>query len=134
MNYDNKNSDIRTRQLEMVRQAAASELHSRTQSFTSHHAQNVERIRQQVMAEGEAAHNRMKEGYKQEAHEQLQTNTEEAQRRIQQAQQQAQQEARQYVGSVFNHAGQAHINKLREEQIQNRTGRETNKQNRNTRT
>ena len=41
------------------------------------------------MAEGEAAHNRMKEGYKQEALEQLQINTEEAQRTIQQLQQQA---------------------------------------------
>ena len=67
------------------------------------------------MAEGEAPHNRMKEGYKQETLEQLQINTEEAQRRIQQAQQQAQQESRQYVGSVFGYAEQAHINKLREE-------------------
>ena len=66
------------------------------------------------MAEGEAAHNRMKEGYKQEALEQLQINTEEAQRPIQQVQQQAQQETRQYVGSVVNYAEQAHINKLGE--------------------
>ena len=49
----------------------------------------------------------MKEGYKQEALEQLQINTEEAQIRIQQAQQQA----RQYVGSVVNYAEQAHIKK-----------------------
>ena len=66
------------------------------------------------MAEGEASHNRMKEGYKQEALEQLQINTEEAQIIIQQAQQQAQQEACQYVGSVVNYAEQAHIDKLRE--------------------
>ena len=67
------------------------------------------------MAEGEASHNRMKEGNKQEALEQLQINTEETQIIIQQAQQQAQQEARQYVGSVVNYAEQAHINTLREE-------------------
>ena len=67
------------------------------------------------MAEGEAAHNRMKEGYKQEALEQLQINTEEAQIATQQVQQQAQQEARQYVGSVVNYAEQAQINTLREE-------------------
>ena len=59
------------------------------------------------MAEGEASHNRMKEGYKQGALEQLQTNTEEAQIIIQKAQQQAQQEARQYVGSVVSYAEQA---------------------------
>ena len=94
--------------MEIVRQVAASELHSRTQSLTDQHAQNVERIRQQVMAEGEAAHNRMKEGYKQEALEQLQISTEEAQQRIQQAQQQAQQEARQYVGSIVYYAEQTH--------------------------
>ena len=97
------------RQLGNVRQEAAAELHSRTQSLTDQHAQNVERIRQQVMAEGEAAHNRMKEGYKQEALEQLQINTEEAQRTIQQVHQQAQQEARQYVGSVVSYAEPAHI-------------------------
>ena len=57
----------------------------------------------------------MKEGYKQEAFEQLQINTERAQRTIQQVQQQAQQEARQYVGSVVTYAEQAHINKLRQE-------------------
>ena len=101
--------------MEHVRQEAAAELHSRTQSLTDQHAQNVERIRQQVMAEGEAAHNRMKEGYKQEALEQLQINTEEAQIATQQVQQQAQQEARQYVGSVVNYAEQAQINTLREE-------------------
>ena len=103
------------RQFENVRQEAAAELHSRTQSLTDQHVQNVERIRQQPMAEGEAAHNRMKEGYKQEALEQLQVNTEEAQITVQQVQQQAQQEARQYVGSVVNYDEQAHINKLREE-------------------
>ena len=65
------------------------------------------------MSEGEAAHSRMKEGYKQEAREKLQINTEEAKITIQQAQQQAQQETQQYVGSVVNYAEQAHINTLR---------------------
>ena len=54
------------------------------------------------MAEGEAAHSRLKEWYKQEALEQLQITTEEAQITVQQVQQQAQQEARQYVGSVLH--------------------------------
>ena len=59
--YELQQQEFRhTRQLEIVRQEAASELRSRTQSLTDQHAQNVERIRQQVMAEGEAAHNRMK--------------------------------------------------------------------------
>ena len=62
------------------------------QALINQHAQNVERIRQQVMAEGEASHNRKKEGYKQEVLEQLQIDSEEAQIIIQQAQRQTQQE------------------------------------------
>ena len=91
-------------EIEQVRRA--SELGK--QALIDQHAQNVERIRQQVMAEGEAAHSRMKEGYKQEALDKLQMNTEGAKRAIQQVQQQAQQEAQQCVGSVVNYAEQAH--------------------------
>ena len=111
------------RQLETVRQEAAAELHSRTQALTYQNAQNVERVRQQVIAEAEAQHNRKKEGYQKEVLEQLQINTEGAQRTVQQVQQQAQhetqQEARQYVGSVVDFAEQAHRNKIRKK----RTGR-----------
>ena len=91
----------------------ASELEK--QALIEQHVQNVERIRQQVMAEADTSHHRKKEEYKQEVLEQLQINEADAQRRIQQAQQQAQQEARQYVGSVVNYAEQALIYKLREE-------------------
>ena len=60
------------------------------------------------MADGEAAHGRKKEEYKQEVIEQLQINEAEAQRRIQQAQQQAQQEAQvhftNYTGRITEYA------------------------------
>ena len=48
------------RQLETVRQEAAAELHSRTQTLTDQNVQNVERVRQQDIAEAEAQHNRKK--------------------------------------------------------------------------
>ena len=48
------------RQLETVRQEAAAELHSRTQTLTDQNAQTAERVRQQVLAEAEAQHNRKK--------------------------------------------------------------------------
>ena len=67
------------------------------------------------MAEGEAAHSRMKEGYRQETLEKLQINTEGAKITTQQGQQQAQQEAQQYFGNVVNYADQEHLNKIREE-------------------
>ena len=105
-------TEDRSEEIEKLRHASELE----KQALIEQHVQNVERIRQQVMAEADTSHHRKKEEYKQEVLEQLQINEADAQRRIQQAQQQAQQEARQYVGSVVNYAEQAHINKLREGQ------------------
>ena len=67
------------------------------------------------MAQAEAEHGRLKEGYKQEFLKQSQINEAEAQRIINQVQHQTQQEAKHYVGSVINYAEQAHVDKLREE-------------------
>ena len=67
------------------------------------------------MAEGEASHDRKKEGYRQEFVQQTQINEAEAQIIINQVKQQTQQEAQQYVGRVVNYAEQEHIHKLREE-------------------
>ena len=50
-----------SRQLEIVRQKAAAVLQSTTQTLTEQSAQNAERVRQQVIAEAEEQHNRMKE-------------------------------------------------------------------------
>ena len=84
----------------------ASELEK--QALIDYHNQNIERIRQQVMAEGEAAHGRKKEEYQREVLEELQMNEAEAQRRINQAQQQAQQEAQthftDYAGRITEYA------------------------------
>ena len=102
---------IQNRQLESVRQEAASVLQPTTQTLTEQHAQNAERVRQQVLAEAEEQHNRKKDEYQKEVLEQLRIDTEEAQRTTQQVQQQAQQEAQHIVGSVMNFAEQAHRNK-----------------------
>ena len=82
-------TEDRSDEIEQLRHASEIE----KQAPIDQHAQNVERIRQQVMAEGEASHNRKKEESKQEVLEQLQINEAGAQRRIQQAQRQTQQEA-----------------------------------------
>ena len=75
---------IQTRQLDTVRQEAASVLQSTAQTLTEQNAQNAERVRQQGIAEAEEQHNRKKEGYQKEVLEQLRTNAEEAQITIQQ--------------------------------------------------
>ena len=81
-------TEDRSDEIEQLRHASEIE-----KTLIDQHAQNIERIRQQVKAEGEASHNRKKEGYKREVLQQLQINEAEAKRRIQQAQQQTQQEA-----------------------------------------
>ena len=107
----NQATEGRSEEIEQLRQANEIE----KQALIYQHEQNVERVRQQVMAEGEAEHSRKKEGYKQEFLQQSQINDAEAQRIIYQVKHQAQQEVHQYVGSVVNYAEQAHLNKLREE-------------------
>ena len=54
--------EYRSDEIEQLRHASESE----KQALIDQHAQNVERIRQQVMAEGEAAHIRMKENINKE--------------------------------------------------------------------
>ena len=88
------------------------------QALIDQHAQNVERIGQQVMAEGEASHNRMKEGYKQEVLEQLQINAEEAQRKTKQAQRQTQQEAQTHFTNFTGHITEFAEHQYRQEKQQ----------------
>ena len=106
----NQATEDRSEEIEQLRQASELE----KQALIDQYGQNIERVRQQVMAEGEAEHSRQKEGYKQEFLKQSQINEAEAQQIINQVQHQTQQEAKHYVGSVINYAEQAHINKLRE--------------------
>ena len=104
-------TEDRPEEIEQLRQANELE----KQALIEQHEQHIERIRQQVMAQAEAEHSRLKEGYKQEFMKKSQINEAEAQQIINQAQHQTQQEAKHYVGSVINYAEQTHIDKLREE-------------------
>ena len=97
-----------TRQLEIVRQEAASVLQSSAQTLTEQNVKNAERIRKQVIAEAEEEHNRKKEGYQKEVLEQLRINGAEARIIINQVKHQTQQEAQHIVGSVMNFAEQTH--------------------------
>ena len=99
---------------EIEKSKRASELLEK-QALIYQHVENVENIRQQVIADADTAHDRTKHEYQQAVLEQLTINEADAQRRIQQVQQQAQQEAQQYVGSVVNFAEQAQIDKLKEQ-------------------
>ena len=119
------NQAIEDRSEEIEKLTRVSELAK--QAPIDQHTQNVGRIRQQGMTEADTAHDRKKQEYQQEALEQLHINEADAQRRIQQVHQQAQQEAQQYLGSVVKFAEQAHLDKLREQKNQNRTGREGGK-------
>ena len=107
-------TEDRSEEIEQLRQASELE----KQALIAQHEQNIERVIQHVMAQGEAEHSRQKEGYKQEFLKQSQVNEAEAQRIINQVQHQKQQEAQHYVGNVgnvINYAEQKHLDKLREE-------------------
>ena len=54
-------TEDRSGEIEQLRQANELE----KQALTEQHEQNIERVRQQVMAQAEAEHSRQKEGYKQ---------------------------------------------------------------------
>ena len=98
----------------------ASELEK--QALIDQQAKNIERVRQQVQAESETAHELRRQEYLQEAMHRENIVGTEAQRRIRQIQQTAQQtaqqdvrqEAHQYVGSVVNFAENQHMSKIEE--------------------
>ena len=95
----NQATEDRSEETEQLRQASELE----KQALIAQHEQNSERVRQQVMAKGEAEHSRQKEVYKQEFLKPSQINEAEAQRIINQVQHQTQQEAQHYVGNVNKH-------------------------------
>ena len=107
----NQTTEDRPEEIEQLRQASELE----KQALIDQYDQNIERARQQVMAEGEAEHSRKTEGYKQEFLQQSQIHEAEAQLVINQVKQQTQQETQHIVGSVMNFVEQAHLNTLREE-------------------
>ena len=57
----NQATEDRSKKIAQLRQASELE----KQALIAQHEQNMERVRQQVMAQGEAEHSRQKEGYKQ---------------------------------------------------------------------
>ena len=80
----NQATEDRSEEIEQLRQA--NELGK--QALIEQHEQNIERVRQQVMAQAEAEHSRQKEGYKQEFLQQAQIKEADAQRIINQVQHQ----------------------------------------------
>ena len=89
----NQAIEDRSEEIEQFRQASELE----KQALIAQREQNIERARQQVMAQGEAEHSRQKEGYKQEFLKQSQINEAEAHVIINQVKHQTQQEAQHYA-------------------------------------
>ena len=122
-------TEDRSDEIEQLRHASEIE----KQALIDQHAQNIERIRQQVMAEADTSHHRKKEEYRQEVLQQLQINEAEAQIIIQQAQQQTKQEAQthftNFIGRIIEFAEHQYRKERQQKEQAQKDAAEANKKN-----